>query len=253
MTVAGHRGVCHGAVARSACVAGAFGVGVVALWSGCAAAAGTSPYGGTGPEGAPPGSFTVLTSQTVPKAGGTVTATHDGQKVTVTVPATAFKTKVQVTIQVPTLESIANAVSAFEVSFSMGDTAVTGTFTKAVVMTITSSAIKAGYLVEEWDNTKWVAYSHATVATGSAKITVLTDPTFAVASALTPTTTTTTTTTTPAASTTSADATPATVTGTSAETGIPVLGITLGSGGLLATGGASLLFARRRRQSASRS
>lgn len=232
--------------ARLAALAGAaIGVGVVALWGGYAAAAGTGPYGSPGPEGVPPGSFSVLTSQTVPKTGGTVTATHDGQKVFVVVPATDFKTKVQVTIFVPTLSSITNAVAAFEVSFAVGGTAVTGTFTKPVVLTITASSIKSGDVVEEWESTGWASYTHATVSNGTARITVTSDPTFAV-DTVDSTATTTTPTTAPS------DTTSATVTATSAETGIPVMGVTLGSGGLLAGGGVSLLVARRRRQSASR-
>lgn len=258
MKVAGRPARRCAAIARPASLAGAalgVGIGVLALWSGAAAAAGTGgSYGGGGPEGTPPGTFTVITSQTVPKTGGTVTGTHDGQKISVVVPATTFTTKVQVTLLVPTLSDISGAVSSFEISFSMNGTVVTKTFTKTVVATITASAIKAGDVVDEWDQTAWVAYPHATVSTGTAKITMTSDPAFAVETASTSATTTATTSATATTSTTApADTTAATVTGTSATTGIPVLGITLGSTGLLAGGGVSLLYARRRRQSATRS
>lgn len=248
MRAAGHRAGRCANVLRCIGLASVLGVGAVGLFSGYASAASTGgSYGGGGPQGTPPGSFTVLTSQTVAKTGGTVTGTHGGQKVTITIPATDFSTRVQVTILVGTVSSIQNAVVSFEVSFAIGGTTVSGTFSKPVVMTITDSAIKAGYIVEEWDVSSWVTYSHATVSSGSATITVTTDPAFAVASALSTTTTTTTTTTTA-----HTDSTSATVTATSAETGVPVLGLALGSGGLVAGGVASLLLARRRRQSATR-
>lgn len=219
----------HSRWSRAATVLGAsVAIGILAsgLLAGPASAAGTGYGPGTG-QSTPPGGFiNTVTSQTVQPSGGTVSATYDGDKLNLAIPAGDFSTPVEVTITAPTLSQISGAVAAFEVTFTVNGKPVTGTFGTPVAFTITSSSIKTGDVVDIWNGSSWVAYPDSSVTTGSAKITITSDPTFAVETASTSTV----------------------AAATTATTGIPVLGLAAISFGLVAVGIGGIFAVRRRRR-----
>lgn len=202
--------------------------GVIALSASPAFAAGGGYGPTTSPSTAPSGFTTTVASQTVPTTGGTVKASYNGQQLSLALPAGDFTAPVQVTVTAPSTPP-SGAVTAFAVSFSVNGKVVSGTLAKPVTFVINNASVKAGQIVEIWNGTTWAKYTNATVTNGSATITLTSDPTFAVATATSPSTV------------------PAATTGT---TGVPVDGIVLGAGVLLLIGVGGIVLLRRRRVSA---
>lgn len=209
-------------MAMLAASAGMAAAGIV-MSAAPAFAAGTG-YGPTGTPSAPSGYTTVVVSKVISTGGGTVSATFDGQHITVSVPAGDFSSAVQVSVTAPASPP-AGALAAYAISFAQNGATLTGTLAKPVSFTITASSITVGDAVNEWSGTGWVKYSDATVANGSVVITFTSDPAFEV--------------------------TTATVTpipgATTATTGVPIDGFVAIAGGLLLIGALGLFVTRRRR------
>ena len=185
----------------------------------------------------PPGGFsTVVTTQTVTPAGGTVgPANVAGAMVTVHVPAGAFRGDVQITLTAPDLGAIPAApgfkvVAGVGVGVSANGVKYSGTFLKPITIDITAPGITTSSAVGMWSGSAFVADAGSTVTAGMASITMDNDAAFAVES---PTTSTTTV---PSA--------------TSPVTGEPFLGEGI-LAGLLMLGGIGAMFAARRRRTAS--
>lgn len=216
-------------VLRVTGAATAGGIATVGLWSGVAFAAGTGYVGGgTATPAAPSGFTNVITSQTVPTTGGTVASPYRNGQLSVKVPAGDFTGPVDVSVTAPTTTSVAGEVLALDLSFSVNGSAVKGALAQPIVFTITSPDIKVGDVVDLWNGTKWVTYTNATVADGSATITLTSDPAFAIS-----------TTSAPASTTVSGATTP--------TTGVPVLGLGALAFGAVAVGAGGLVTVRRRR------
>lgn len=213
-------------IARAAVAAGVAVVGVSLVPS--VAWAATGGYGSSGTSSTPaaPGGFTsVVASQMVGSAGGTVSGAVGSADVSVDVPSGAFSSPVDLTLTAPTdLSAVPQAIAAFAISISSNGTPVSGTFSP-VTVTVKSSSIAVGDTVDYWNGTSFVPYSDATVSAGQVTITMTSDPTFALIP--------------PAA-------TSGTVPqATTPHTGIPVEGIALAAMAALASGGVLLLALRR--------
>jgi hypothetical protein len=205
-------------------VVGTIAIFFVGLGTNQASAAGTGYGPGSRSGSTPPGGFTTtVTSTTVAPSGGKVAAAYDGEKLLLVIPAGDFTTPVQVTVTAPTLSQIPRAVVAFDLTFVVDGKSLAGSLSRPVTFTITSSSIQAKDVVDVWSGSAWVPYAGATLKTGSAKITVTSDPAFAVL----------TSTTVPAS--------------TTATTGFPVLGLGGIAVGLTVLGGGGLVLTRRRR------
>lgn len=210
-------------------VAALLGVGSVALWTTVASAAGT----GYGPAPAPgttvPGGFSnVVTSQTLPASGGTLSTSYDGETLSAVVPAGDFPGPVQVSITAPSTTPLVRTVTAFDISFSLDGKTITGALSAPITFTIKDPSVTVGDTVAVWNGTAWVAYSNATVSNGEVVIDVTTDPAFAVLAA-------------------SAAPAPTVSGATTPTTGLPVTTIAAGALALMALGGLGLFFTRRRR------
>lgn len=221
-------------------------------------AAGTG-YGPSINPGTPAGGgfSQVVLSKTVPTSGGTFTATSKGDTYSFnTLPGT-FQVPVQVTVEAPTDISAVHGVAGVEIGFysTSGIPLPPASLAKPITVTVVNPAIKAGDAVEMFEGGKYVAYTgRASVANGSAAISVTSDPVFAIVPPPAKTTTV------PAAST-STPSTPSSSTpaaskvvpgATSAHTGKPFLGEELAAGvaALIGAGGLAEALRRRRRAAA---
>jgi hypothetical protein len=136
-----------------------------------------------------PGGYTaVVTSVTVGPAGGTVgPAPCDGGLVTVTVPAGAFTSPVQVTVTCPNLAGITpmphfmNDIGA-GVQVTTGGTPFPGTFMKPLTATFGKSDITAASAALVWNGTAFVTDPDSTAVAGADSVGFDTDPDFVIES-----------------------------------------------------------------------
>jgi hypothetical protein len=194
---------------------------------------------GYGPTAPPPsavaGGFTsIVTTQTVTSAGGTVTGAAFGATVTVTVPAGSLPNGGQVVLSAGSPGSIdagsgSTVVADISVVFLDPNTGskLPGPFSPPITVTISDPSIKAGdsmVIVTAPGQTTTVP--GAQVTAGQALVAFTTDPNFAVVQS----------------STTSVSG------ATVAPTGEPFLGEGLIAGALVAAGAAGLVLANRRQR-----
>ena len=215
--------------------------GAATLVLGAGGALASSGYGPPAPAApvVPGGYSTVVTSQTIGPAGGTVgPVSVDGITTTLTVPPGAFPVSVQITLTAPDLAAIGDAgvvchwaVAGVGIQVQEHGSTYPGTFLKPLTLTASSSSITSSSVVVVWNGTAFVTESSATVTAGSATVTFDSDPNFAV---LAPTGT----------------ATCAVPGATGATTGKPFLGEGILAGLLVLLGATGLGYARRRRAGA---
>ncbi len=171
---------------------------IVALsMAGPAGAAGSSYTGGgtstgtsTGGTGAPPGYTTVLTTQTVQPAGGTVTTTGGGSTITVVVPAGATPSAIQIEITEGTLSALtglpsgSTPVLAYGITILLNGQKDTATFSPPLKVTISNPTITSANSIVIWDPatssfvpaTQATTVSGATVSSGSVTFDITSDP-----------------------------------------------------------------------------
>lgn len=217
---------------------------LVGLTGASPAFAAGSGYGPPGPASSTSaGGFTaVVASQTVNSSASTITATFDGEKYEISIPAGDFSTPTQVTVYAPTNLGSIGGLAGIEVVFSNPATGATlpgTTLNIPIDVVVSSSSISKGDVVEVFNGSSFVPYTGTySTSSGSANIEMTSDPTFAVVPPPTSVT--------PASSTVPA--------ATSVHTGKPFLGEELAAGvagilGLTAIG-AALGIRRRRTRSA---
>lgn len=139
---------------------------------------------------APPGFSAVVTSVTIGPAGGTVgPVVVDGADVTLTVPAGAFPSPVQITITAGDLGTLTPAVyagyrivTAVGVQVQLNGAAYPGTFLKALTLTVRDSAVTSASVVTTWNGASLTTDPAATTAPGVATVSFDTDPDFVVLS-----------------------------------------------------------------------
>jgi hypothetical protein len=136
-----------------------------------------------------PGGYTaVVTSVTVGPAGGTVgPAPCNGGLVTVTVPAGAFASPVQITVTCPSLSGITPLPHFTDdigvgVQVTTGGTPFPGTFMKPLTATMAKPDITAASVGLVWNGTAFVTDPDTTVVAGAASIGFDSDPDFVVES-----------------------------------------------------------------------
>jgi hypothetical protein len=136
----------------------------------------------------PGGYYTVVTSQTVTSAGGKIgPVSVGGLSVTLTVPAGAFSDTVQITLTGPNVAGIGDAgfssckaVGGVGVLVQQNGSKYSGKFAKPLTLSMASGSINALSVVVRWNGTAFVTESGATVRSGSATVSVVQDPNFAV-------------------------------------------------------------------------
>lgn len=145
------------------------------LAGGTAYAAGSGYGSGTGSAPGATGGYTnVVSAQSVPASGGTVSATVNGAKTTVTVPAGDFSAPVQVVFiaGAPTTSSTSGVGGtpelAFGIQIDQGGQKLAGPYTHAIQVTITSSSITAGGTVDLLTGSGYTPATGWTVTNGSA-------------------------------------------------------------------------------------
>jgi hypothetical protein len=211
--------------------------GIGALTTGAQASTGARQYAPPPPPPTSlPGFTTVLTSQTIGPAGGTIgPVSCDGATFVLTIPAGAFPTAVQITLTCGNLALLSpfeftgfTLESALGVSVQEHGAAFPGTFLKPLTLTSDDAAYSAASVVGLWNGTSFTNDTSETSAPGVITVTFDTDPDFGFMS---PTTT-------PAKPVSKA---------TTPVTGKPIMGEGILSGILLVLGTGGLAVGRRRR------
>lgn len=207
-----------------------------------AASGGYGPTAATGPANVPGGFSAVAAAKTVDASGGTLSVDVPGGSVNVTAPAGAFSQPVQIKVTEPSLPAVTGALPALGFGgysavagigikvFNTDGSAMTGTFGKAITVTLTGSGLgAAGEEVVSFDTAHSVTVLPAHLAAGHVTFTVTADPDIAVVN--------------PAGH---AVATGTVVGATTVHTGKPFTA-ERGLAGLLAVAGAAALVTTRRR------
>lgn len=123
----------------------------------------------------------VVTVGTCGATGCTVTGTVDGATITVVVPPGTFTTPTQIVISTGTPPAppagFVNRV-AFGVAAELGGAPVMGTFANPISITVTDPAISPGWAFDETSATGDVPAPGATVGTGTAHVSISSDPDF---------------------------------------------------------------------------
>jgi hypothetical protein len=222
---------------------------------------GAAAFGTVTPPGGPPQSATsagfisIVTTQAVTNAGGTVTGSANGATAAVTVPtgATTNGANVEISTGIPdTINAGPGNTVVADFSVALVDQSsgvkMAGPFTPPISLTISDPSILAtDTVVMVTAPGQTTTVSGATVAAGSAIVTFANDPNFAVISSAAPATTPTTT---PASPASPSAATPAISGATSVVTGKPFLGEGLLAGLLVLSGlvvFGTIVWRRRRR------
>jgi hypothetical protein len=215
-------------------------ISAVCLAGSVRAASAASSYGPPQPAAgvAPPGGYSsVITSQTISPAGGTIgPVAVDGATATLVIPAGAFPVSVQITITGSKLFAVGDAgtagykaVAGVGIQVQENGSTYPGGFRKPLTLTIRSSFTTSSSVVMVWNGTAFVTEPDATVTSGTAVVRFDTDPDFAVMSPLVTT-----------AAAPIADA-------TRSETGQPFLGEGILACALIVLGAGGLAVGRRKR------
>jgi hypothetical protein len=188
---------------------------------------------------APPGGFTaVVTTVTVGPGGGTIgPLTVDGATLTITVPAGAFSSPVQVTVTAPDLAAIPpqsghTVVAGAGITVGLNGAVFPGTFLKPITATFGSPKITAASDVTVWNGSAFVTDPNSSDSAGSASVSFDSDPDFAVQTPV------------------SSEEEPV-PSATVPVTGVPVLGEGIAAGSLILGGAGAIAASRRRRARAS--
>lgn len=179
----------HG-LARSLVAAGMIaGAGIVASPGAAFAAGGYTP---TPPAPGSTGAFAVIvTVQTVPASGGTVTAVVDGATTIVTVPAGDFTAPVQVVVLAGDLTALTNTgingtpFLAFGTQIDQDGVKLAGPFAKPIGLKVEDSHITPSTLTYEQSGASFVVASGFTASTGVDDGGFSVDPNFVLANPLT--------------------------------------------------------------------
>lgn len=207
--------------------------GVMGIASGTAYAAGGGYGPGSGPTpSAPSGYSQTIASQQVGSSGGTVSGTYGGQSFSVRFPAGSLSSNEQITLFAMTGNPTSGKdVAGVDVAITDPTTGAkfTGTFSPSATLTIQSSSIASGDVVEEMTSgAAGFTTVPGTVVNGMVTLQFSTDPAFAVQAG---------------------SPSSGVVSGaTTAQTGEPFLGEGILAGGLVLLGGAGLIATRRLRR-----
>jgi hypothetical protein len=173
-------------------------IAVIGVMVGPAAYAAGGGYGPTvggaptGPTSAPGGFVNIVTTQTFGSTGGSLHAPIPGGTATLTVPAGAFATDVELEITAPDLKAIQASLphigfSGLTVLSGIGVKAfdteghpITGTFAKPLTLTITSSSFTSSDEVIMFTGPLSAERISATEVAGSVTLSMTADPDFAV-------------------------------------------------------------------------